>query len=110
MIPFEEFRYGANTNYKLKSETNIKKTLKQQSLDTLTSLQLHNHDTHKRVTLHFPTEDVITVTNLTKQNDNFSRDGTNNHTIIIKITDYLKQYPPEKLVEPLFKPLEAQTT
>ena len=109
MIPFEEFRYGADTNYKLKSETNIKQTLKQQSLDTLTSLRLSNNDTHKRVTLLFPTEDVITVTNLTKQNDSFGRDGTNNHTIIIKITDYLKQYPPEKMVEKLFDPLEEQT-
>ena len=109
MIPHEWFRYGADTNYKLKASTNIKNLLKQQSLDALINLRIPNNDTHKQYTFLLKTEDVITVTQLTKPSDSFGRDGLNNHTIILRIPDYLKVYPPYELVKGLFKPLEIKT-
>ena len=110
MIPYTEFFYGSSTNFKLKpSSYTIKKTLHQQSLDILVSLTLNKNETSKTITKLFPTEDVITVTQLTRPLDTFGRDGIDNHTIILKTSDYLKQYPPLALVSHLFKPLEVKT-
>ena len=115
MIPYEEFRYGANTNYHFKaSSENVKKTLLPQSLDTITNLRLDKNESHKTVTLHFPTEDLITITRLTRSVDNYgNRDGLNNHTILMRVSDYLAEhhifdvFPPINLVEGLFEPLEV---
>jgi hypothetical protein len=103
MIAYEEFSYGMSTNYKLTNARTIKQTLLQPSLDTLTGLTLNKNEDTKDVTLHFPTEDVITVTRLTRPEDEYSRDGVDNHTIIIKINDYLELYPPINAVAPLLK-------
>ena len=117
MIPYEEFKYGANTNYHFKaSSENVKKTLLPQSLDTITNLRLDKNESHKTVTLHFPTEDLITITRLTRSADKYgNRDGLNNHTILIRISDYLQElrifelYPPINLVQNHFEPLEVIT-
>jgi len=92
------------TNYKITPDIRkIKHTLLQQSLDTITGLSLDKNETTKTVTLHFSTEDLITVTQLTRPEDTYSRDGVDNHTIILKISDYLQYYPPINLISPLFK-------
>ena len=103
MIAYEWFKYGASTNYKfIASNPQLKKSFTSQSLETLTNMRLNNNDTHKTVTLLFKTEDLVTVSNLTKCNDGFGRTGINNHTIVMKIHDYLAYFPPSELVKGLF--------
>ena len=108
MIPFIEFFYGMSTNYKITPDIRkIKHILQQQSLDILTSLSLNKNEHTKTITNHFPTEDIITVTQLTRPEDKYCRDGVDNHTIILKTSDYLTAYPPLDLVGHLFKPYKV---
>jgi len=107
MIPYEEFRYGASTNWRFKpSSDNVKQTLRQQSLDYLTSLMLKKDETEKTVTMNFPTEDLITVTVLTRNTDLYgNRNSQDNHTYLFRMSDYLDHYkiferfPPSELIK-----------
>ena len=104
MIPYEEFRYGlVNGSIKFQpSSPQVKKLLNQQSLDKLIGLRLPKNTDSNFTQLHFSTEDLITVTSLTKAEDSYGRTSTDNHTVIIKISDYLNVYPPLELVKNLF--------
>jgi len=95
-IPHESFTYGLeNGSIKFTpSSPEVKKMLKQQSLDYLTNLTLPRTLDEAIIEQHFPTEDVITVTKLTRTMDDFDRPMVNNKTVIIKISDYLKMFPP----------------
>jgi hypothetical protein len=105
--PYEEFYYGTTTAFKFKpSSKNVKQLLQPQSLEQLTNLRLKNGEQTRDITLHFSTEDLITVTRLTRTTDPYgSRDGQDNHTIILKLSDYLEyhkvfeKFPPYKTVE-----------
>ena len=109
MIPYEDFYYGTSTKFNFKpSSPNIKKTLYPQTLDQLTGLRLKNGETTQTIVLHYPTEDIITVTKLSRAEDSYgNRDGQDNHTVIIKVSDYLKHYgifekfPPQETVKEL---------
>lgn len=102
MIPYVDFHYGDKTSYRI-SNPKAEDILTHQSINILTSLMLTNNETEKVYTMHFPTEDVITVTYLTKTVDQYDRDNIDNHTIIIKTQDYLQARPPIELVRSLFK-------
>ena len=104
LIPYLEFFYGMSTNYKIEPDVKkIKHTLLQQSLDRIIGLSLDKNEDTKTITLHFPTDDMITITQLTRPEDVYCRDGVDNHTIILKTSDYINHYPPINLVKHLLE-------
>lgn len=103
MIPHESFTYGLNGGqYKfVPSSSNVKKMLKPQSLDQLTSLWLPRDVEEQTVQQRFKTEDVVTVTKLKRVQDAFGRPTVNNKTVIIRLDDYLMTFPPVEAVKEL---------
>lgn len=76
--------------------------LTQQSLELLTGLSLPRDVNEQVIQHHFSTEDVITVTKLTRVLDEFDRPTVNNKTIIIRVADYLNQFSPAEAVKDLW--------
>ena len=105
MIPYEEFYYGlTNGSIKLKfTNPEAKKMLKQRSLEYLTSYQLQRQEHERWERQYLPTEDLLTFTHLYRSQDSYGRPIENNHTIIVKVQDYLNAYPPSmSIVQQLF--------
>lgn len=99
-IPHEQFTYGLKGNsYKFQPTDKVKKLLHPQSLRTLTGLTLQRNQKRAVIEKWFPTENVATVTVLTRELDDYPRSIVVNHTYIFKIEDYLSFFPPSKLLE-----------
>ena len=78
--------------------------LRAQSLDYLTSLTIRRDQTCSTTQNYFPTEDLLTFTHLYRSQDSYGRPIENNHTIIVKVQDYLNAYPPQmSIVQSLFE-------
>jgi len=86
-------------SYKLVTSPNTKRWLKPESLSTLCNLRLNSTKQSDIIQLHFPTEDIISVSHLKRTQDQYGRVGHINHTILIRITDYLTTHPPLSLVK-----------
>jgi len=98
-IPHESFTFPP---YK-PSSNQIRTLLKPQSLEYLTSLTLPRNTDEDTIETRFPTEDVVTVTRLTRGLDSFKRPLILNKTVIIQLDDYLRAYPPKNLVKGLLR-------
>ena len=97
----EQMLYGlfSNIGYQTLTSPNVKRILTKQSIEQIKGLKLQHSEESSIIQLHFKTEDAITITHLTRTQDNYGRKGIMNHTIIIKIADYLTFYPPLALVK-----------
>ena len=96
----EHFVYGlfpeGYQTYKSRGVTDI---LTEQSYHNLLALRLPQGQKEATVQMMLPTEDVITISHLQRKVDNYGREGIWNHTIIMRISDYLNVYPPINLVK-----------
>jgi len=100
----EQFIYGLfpNAGYKTLKTTGVDKLLTEQSFNQLKALRLNHDEPEAIIQMHFSSEDLVTVTYLKRTTDDYGRAGILNHTIIIKIADYLSCFPPKQIVQDCF--------
>lgn len=95
MIVLERFIYGLfkNTGYKTIYTSQVKKILKKESLEKLKNLRLKKGQSTDTVTIHFPSQNIITRSYLQSTRDIHGREGILNHTVIMKTTDFFQEFP-----------------
>lgn len=105
---FERFIYGlfSNSGYKTVYTSQAKKLLKKESIEQLQNLRLKKGQTTDTVTLHFPSEDVITRSYLQLTNDVHGRTGIINHTLIMRTTDFFHEFP--EVLDAAFSLIQGQ--
>lgn len=91
----EHFVYGLfnRSGYKTFYSDKAKEQLKKESLEKLKNLRLKKGQSNDVVTMHFPSEDIITRSYLQTTNDVYGREGIINHTVIMRTSDFLQEFP-----------------
>lgn len=79
--------------YKTVYSPGAKKLLKKESLEILRNLRLKKGLLADVVTMHFPSEDVVTRSYLTASNDDYGRDGWVNRTFVLSISEFFHAFP-----------------
>lgn len=95
MIVLERFIYGLfnNTGYKAIYSPQAKKLLTKEALEELKKMQLQKGQSSATVTVHWPSEDVVTRSYLQATKDVYGRDGILNHTVILRTSDFFQEFP-----------------
>lgn len=94
-MKLEHFISGlfSEIGYKTVYSSKVKELLPKESLMKLLNLGLKKDEANDVVTMHFPSEGVVTRSYIQKTNDVYGRNGWINHTVIMKTDDFLKVHP-----------------
>jgi len=105
----ERFIYGLfkNSGYKEIYSDHAKEFLTKQSLEQLKDLRLKKGQLSDTVTMHFPSEGVVTRSFLQSTNDVYGRNGVVNHTVLVRTADFINEFP--EALNPIFKMIDSQT-
>lgn len=99
MIECEHFVYGPfpNVGYKLIKSSGVDKLLTAERINYLCRLTPNNKQ--RVVMAWLKEEDLVSISYIQKTQDDYGRTGVWNHTVLVKVRDFLSMVPPDNFAK-----------